>query len=66
MSFDSITIVRLIIIICSTGLCTMLFTTLPNFIHVHRIVYEKMHLKHEKNGSYGKHREERSKGGVEP
>ena len=46
---DSITIISLILIFCSTGLRTrMLFNTQPNFIIVHRTVSEKMHLKHEK------------------
>ena len=42
----------------------MLFNTLPNFIIIHGIISEKMHLKHEKNVSYGKRREKRSKEGL--
>ena len=47
--FESIIIISLILTICSTGLyTTMLFNAQPNFIFVHRIVSEKMYLKHKK------------------
>ena len=43
--FDFVTIINLILIFCSTGLCTrMLFNLLPNFIIVHRIVSQKKDL----------------------
>ena len=51
-------LIHSVLIFCSTGLCTrMLFITLTNFIIVHRIISEKMHLKYEKITETAENRE---------